>query len=73
MLEQPGEAELPGAAEAGKRDLGMKTACLWQRRIHNDITVANASSWQWWTALTRCDFKDGLIYLDDGRSDGVKQ
>lgn len=70
VLEQPGEAELPGGG-GRKRDLGMKTALFVARIIHNDITVANASSWQWWTALTRCDFKDGLIYLDDGKSDGV--
>ncbi len=70
VLEQPGEAELPGGG-GRKRDLGMQTALFVARIIHNDIAVANAASWQWWTALTRHDFKDGLIYLDDGQSDGV--
>ena len=29
------------------------------------------SSWQWWTALTNADFKDGLIYLDTGNEDDL--
>lgn len=69
VLEQPGETELPGGG-GGQRDLGMKTALFVARIIHNDLTIANASSWQWWTALTRADYKDGLIYLDDGYSTG---
>lgn len=69
VLENPGESEIPGGG-GGKRDLGMQTAIFVARIIHNDIAVANASSWQWWTALTRADYKDGLIYLDDGNSNG---
>lgn len=69
VLESPGESEIPGGG-GGKRDLGMKTAIFVARIIHNDLTVANASSWQWWTALTRADYKDGLIYLDDGNNNG---
>lgn len=69
ILEQPGGSELPGGG-GGKRDLGMQTAIFVARIIHNDLVVANVSSWQWWTALTRADYKDGLIYLDDGVSTG---
>jgi O-glycosyl hydrolase len=69
ILEQPGVAEIPGGS-GNQRDLGMKTALFVARIIHNDIAVANASSWQWWTALTRADFKDGLIFLDDGSNNG---
>ena len=50
----------------GGRDLTMKTALYVARIIHNDLTIMNAKSWQWWTAITQCDFKDGLVYLDDG-------
>ena len=50
----------------GRRDLTMKTALYVARIIHNDLTLTNAKSWQWWTALSQCDFKDGLVYLDDG-------
>ena len=50
----------------GKRDLGMNTALYVARIIHHDLTLAQARSWQWWTAVSQCDFKDGLVYLDDG-------
>lgn len=69
ILEQPGENEIPGGT-GNQRDLGMKTALFVARIIHNDLVVANASSWQWWTALTRANYKDGLVYLDDGASNG---
>jgi len=48
------------------RDLGMKTALYVARIIHHDMVLTNAKSWQWWTAITQVDFKDGLVYLDDG-------
>ncbi|MDR2916385.1 MAG: glycosyl hydrolase [Tannerella sp.] len=69
ILENPGEDEIPGGA-GGQRDLGIKTALFVARIIHNDIVLSDASSWQWWTALTRADYKDGLIYLDDGSNNG---
>jgi len=50
----------------GRRDLGMPTALYVARIIHNDLTLCHAKSWQWWTAVTQCDYKDGLVYLDDG-------
>ncbi len=48
------------------RDLGMNTALFVARLIHNDITIANASTWQWWTAVSQVDYKDGLVHLDLG-------
>jgi len=53
-----------------KRDLEMPTALYVARVMHNDITLCNAASWQWWTAISQCDYKDGLIYLDAG-DDGI--
>jgi O-glycosyl hydrolase len=53
-----------------QRDLGMATALYVARVIHFDLTLANAASWQWWTALSQCNYKDGLIYLDNG-NDGI--
>ena len=69
ILESPGTDEIPGGSGVS-RDLGIKTALFIARVIHNDIAVANASSWQWWTAITRADYKDGLVYLDDGTNNG---
>lgn len=52
--------------EAGHgRDLSMKLALYVSRIIHHVLTTGNASTFQWWTALTKYDYKDGLIYLDD--------
>lgn len=48
----------------GGRDLTMKTALEVARVIHCDLTLCNASAWQWWTAVSPCNFKDGLIYTD---------
>jgi O-glycosyl hydrolase len=56
----------PETGGGGKRDLGMNTALFVARIIHNDLTLAHASSWQWWTAVANSDYKDGLVYLDDG-------
>ena len=50
----------------GGRDLGMATALYVARIMHHDLTLTHARSWQWWTAITEVDYKDGLIYLDDG-------
>jgi len=50
----------------GRRDLGMNTALYVARIIHHDLTIAQARSWQWWTAVSQADYKDGLVYLDDG-------
>ena len=46
------------------RDLTINTALYVARIIHFDLTVADASSWQWWTAVSDSDYKDGLIYID---------
>jgi len=48
------------------RDLGMGTALYVARIIHHDLVLTNAGSWQWWTAISQVDYKDGLVYLDDG-------
>lgn len=55
----------------GTRDFGMNTALYVARVIHADLTLANARSWQWWTALTNADYKDGLIYLDTGNPEDM--
>lgn len=52
------------------RDLGMATALYVARLIHTDLTIANASAWHWWLAMSPYDFKDGLIYHDKHSDDG---
>ncbi len=46
------------------RDLGMDTALDVARIIHLDLTIPGVSAWQWWTAVSGVDYKDGLIYTD---------
>lgn len=46
------------------RDLGIDSALHVARTIHFDLTKANASAWQWWLAVSKGDYKDGLIYTD---------
>lgn len=70
VLESPGTAELPGGAGAG-RDLGMSLALWTARIISTDISIGGVTSWQWWTAISRGDYKDGLIHVDDGASNGA--
>jgi O-glycosyl hydrolase len=48
------------------RDLGIDPALYVARVIHADLTIANASSWQWWLGVSPGDFKDGLVYVDRG-------
>ena len=52
------------------RDLGIDTALHVARVIHFDLTLAEASSWQWWLAVSPYDYKDGLVYIDKDRSEG---
>ena len=32
--------------------------------IHNDLAVANASSWQWWLGINPYNYSDGLVYIN---------
>ena len=53
-----------------KRDLGMQAALYVAKVIHYDLTLAHASSWQWWVAVSPYDYKDGLVYTDMNKNDG---
>ena len=56
--------EGPEGKGGSGRDLTMRTALDVARVMHFDLTVANVSAWQWWTAVSPEDYKDGLIYTD---------
>ncbi|MBC9910287.1 glycoside hydrolase family 30 protein [Chitinophaga varians] len=59
-----------GEMNGSKVDLGMDAALYVAKVIHTDLTVANASAWQWWLAISPYDYKDGLIYIDKNKVDG---
>jgi hypothetical protein len=46
------------------RDFTMDTALDVARIIHLDLTVVGVTAWQWWTAVSPADYKDGLIYTN---------
>ena len=52
------------------KDTGIDAALYLAAVIHTDMAVANASAWQWWTAISAYNYKDGLIYADKNKTDG---
>ena len=59
-----------GEMDGNGRDLGVNPALYLARVIYNDLTVSQASAWQWWLAISPYDYKDGLIYIDKQKEDG---
>jgi O-glycosyl hydrolase len=53
------------------KDTGIDPALYVARIIHHDLTVANASAWHWWLAVTAYDYKDGLIYVEKNKTTGT--
>lgn len=46
------------------KDLTINTALNVARVIHYDLTILRASAWQWWTAMSPENYKDGLLYTN---------
>lgn len=46
------------------RDYGMDSALTLARTVHADLTLARTTTWQYWIAVSRYDYRDGLIYTD---------
>lgn len=59
-----------GEIDGNKRDTGITAALYLARVVHNDLVYANAAAWQWWTAISAYDYKDGLVYIDKNKTDG---
>lgn len=47
------------------RDYGMDSALVMANVIHDDIVLAGVTSWQYWIAVSKYNFRDGLIYTDE--------
>ena len=54
----------PNGESGNGRDLTMTTALNVARIINFDLTLVNASAWQWWLAVSPYDYKDGLLYTN---------
>ncbi|MBD0404677.1 glycoside hydrolase [Flammeovirga sp. EKP202] len=55
------------------KDLSIDMGLYLAKVLHYDLTEANASSWQWWIAISPYNYKDGLIYIDKSEVDGGYQ
>lgn len=44
------------------RDYGMDSALFMANIIHDDLTIGGVTSWQYWIAVSKYNFRDGLIY-----------
>ncbi len=56
--------EGPFGGGGNGKDLSINTALNVARVIHHDLTILRASAWQWWTAVSPEDYKDGLLYTN---------
>jgi O-glycosyl hydrolase len=45
------------------RDTGMESALVMAATLHDDLTITNVSSWQYWIAVSKYQYRDGLIYV----------
>lgn len=59
-----------GEINGNKKDLGMNAALYVAKVMYEDLVAANASAWQWWTAISAYDYKDGLVYIDKNKTNG---
>jgi len=46
------------------RETTMESALDMARVIFEDITIGHVTSWQYWIAVSKYDFTDGLLYVD---------
>ena len=47
------------------KDLGMRAALALAETVHEDLCLGGASSWQYWIAVSKYDYADGLIYANE--------
>jgi len=46
------------------RDTTMDSAMVLANTLYDDLTVGGVTSWQYWIAVSRYDYRDGLIYVN---------
>lgn len=45
-------------------DYGMDSGLTMANVIHEDLVIAGVTSWQYWIAVSKYNYRDGLIYTD---------
>jgi O-glycosyl hydrolase len=48
------------------RDYGMTSAVTLAETIHQDLSLGGVTSWQYWIAVSKYDYHDGLLYINPG-------
>ena len=46
------------------RNTGIDYGLYVAKVIHNDLAIANVTSWQWWLAISPYDYSDALVYIN---------
>lgn len=46
------------------RNTGIDYGLYVAKVIHNDLTLTNVTSWQWWLAINPYNYSDGLVYIN---------
>lgn len=46
-------------------DPGIDAALVLANTVHDDLTIGSVTSWQYWTAVSKYDYHDGLIYTEE--------
>lgn len=47
------------------RDTGMDSALVLANTVQDDLVLGGVTSWQYWIAVSKYYFRDGLIYVDE--------
>ncbi len=47
------------------QDTGMDSALCLASTVHDDLTLGLVTSWQYWIAVSKYNFRDGLLYADE--------
>ena len=47
------------------RDTGMASALTLAKTVHDDLTLGSVTRWQYWIAVSKSDFCDSLVYVDE--------
>ena len=56
--------DICGSLNGYPRNTGIDYGLYVAKVIHNDLAIANSSSWQWWLGINPYNYSDGLVYIN---------
>ena len=56
--------DICGLLNGYPRSTGIDYGLYVAKLIHNDMAIANTSSWQWWLGINPYNYSDGLVYIN---------